>query len=134
MKDRLGGKYLNHKKAKKLKDISGIGSRSFITMCVYLLMLVFTVIILFLRNDVDKSYYLSRMVKDSFDESFNLAINTNLIYLYIRNVVGPELLEDASGVKPQLRSLSYLVGPIRIRQIRSTKTDCFRVWQDDKDS
>jgi hypothetical protein len=134
MKDRLGGKYLNHKKAKKLKDISGIGSRSFITMCVYLLMLVFTLIILLLRNDVDKSYYLSRMVMDSFDERFKVAMNTNLIYAYIRNTVGAELLEDANGVKPQLRTLSYLVGPIRIRQVRSTQTDCFRVWKDDKDS
>jgi hypothetical protein len=122
MKNRLGAR-IQRKKNKKIEDISGIGSRSFMTMCVYLFLLLFTCIILFLRVDSNKSFYLSRMVYETFDEGFKLATSIDSVYAYIRNSVGIELLEGADGSLPQLRDLSYMVGPIRIRQLRSKKTE-----------
>eukprot|EP00344_Euplotes_crassus_P007735 CAMPEP_0197013312 /NCGR_PEP_ID=MMETSP1380-20130617/65889_1 /TAXON_ID=5936 /ORGANISM="Euplotes crassus, Strain CT5" /LENGTH=68 /DNA_ID=CAMNT_0042437467 /DNA_START=131 /DNA_END=337 /DNA_ORIENTATION=+ len=63
----------------------------------------------------------------TFDDEFKAVTNDEQLYSFIRDKIGEELLEqEISGTAtlPQLRVLSYMVGPIRVMQMRSNSKKC----------
>lgn len=127
VRERLRGKMF--RRSRKLEGATGVGSRSFITLVVYLLLLMFTLIILLLRNSTNDRYWNSRMVYNSFDTGFNAITDEASIYTFLKTQIGKKLLID-KDYTPQLRKLSALVGPIRLRQVRTNVEECVRVWKD----
>ena len=66
------------------------------------------------------------MVYETFDEDFDKINQEAQIYTFIKDKLGEELFEQTNATTgvttlPQLRVLSYMVGPIRILQMRTKK-------------
>ena len=93
-------------------------------------MLTFTLIIMLLRRNTTGTYWNSSMVRNLFLTQFeNDIANVDLIYTFLKDSVGPNLLiDDTTGSIPQLRELSVIVDPIRFRQVRTVISKCTKVW------
>lgn len=99
--------------------------------------MIFTILILFLREDTNETFYISRMVYETFDDDFNNINSDDSIYTFMRDKVGVKLLEqeiDGNPTLPHLRELSYAIGPIRIIQMRTKSKNCKKVFKDEVDS
>lgn len=108
-----------------MEGLTGIGLRSFITLLVYLTILVFTILILFLREDTNESFFISRIVYETFNGDFIKINSDDSLYTFMRDKIGGELLEqpfNGTQTLPQVRVLSYMIGPIRIMQMRTKST------------
>lgn len=116
--------FLVRNRESDLASIYKFGSRSFWSLLVYILLLIFTWLLLFLRNETEVMYYTSRMVYDSFYPTFSTITDENGVYDFLLNVVAVEISNpDQSGDTHQhLRALSDIVGPIRLRQLRTKET------------
>lgn len=103
-------------------------------MFIYLMMLIFTLIILLMRRDTNISYWNSTMVRNLFVDSFNSIIEVDSIYDFLRDDVGPKIFYNADDDVPTLRELSVIVNPVRFRMVRTVLGDCAKVWTHDKKS
>jgi len=79
------------------------------------------------------------MVYETFDEDFDKINQEAQIYTFIKDKLGEELFEQTNATTgvttlPQLRVLSYMVGPIRILQMRTKKKNWVKVFKNEKDS
>jgi len=103
-------------------------------------MMIFTLIVLLMRKypegTTNINYWSSSMIRNLFIDTFeNDVTNVDAIYDFLNTTVGPNLLiDDDAGTTPQLRTLSIIVGPIRLRQVRTVKGNCAKVWLHDKKS
>lgn len=77
-------------------------------------MLMFTLLLLFLRKDSNLMYWNSELVRSLFQEDFHYIYDDNTVYSFLNYTLGPALLiDETSGEVPQLRKLSDIVMPIR---------------------
>ena len=117
--------------------ISGVGTRSFLSMFVYLLLLLFTILLLSLRVDIELSFYWKDSIYWLFADNFVVLFDTEAVYDFLKSTVGPALLvDDTSSLDESsyVLNLSKYIGPIYIRQVRSKKVSCAKTWSDSPDS
>ena len=108
----------------KNKDsLYGFESRSFITLLVYLFLLLFTILLLSLRIDTEKSFEYKNVINTIFSKSFKNFYSENEVYQFLKTTVGSSLLENDTGTSstknPYLQKLTKFVGPIVIKQTRT---------------
>lgn len=122
---------LNRRNNGNMVDESmSVGPRSCATFTVYCLMLMFTCILLFMRSNTVENYYSVSLIDNLYQDEFADKTNLEGVIEFL-NTIGDELLANVttnsdgseSVVVPQIRGLSILVGPIRLRtQKTKTKT------------
>jgi len=77
------------------------------------------------------------MVYETFDDNFTTINSNEGVYTFLRDKIGEELLEQnffGSIGLPQLRLMSYMVGPIRVMQMRTKSKKCKKIFNDDVNS
>lgn len=88
-------------------------------------MLIFTSLLLFLRTNTGENFYSVAIVNDMFTTDFVSRTDVTGVESFLDDV-GFELLASADGKIPQIRGLSVIVNPIRLRAQRTKKIDCPR--------
>lgn len=113
--------------AEQLKKIRGVGSSSFCTLSVYLILFIISVSLLFGRKDMNETYWNNQVVKKVLDEgpgSFSSVSDLDEVYTFLETKFGDAMFINDVDDESNLRSLNQLVGPLRVRRMLTEETNC----------
>ena len=119
--------YANYKNRPNKKGVSdgtsGFGPKSWMTITVYLLLLLFTCLLLFLRP-LRSENYVVYIVNNQIVTNLKLVSDLTSLVSFLKSSGSLLLINPTSSVAPPLRTQTVLIGPIRLRAQRRSKTNC----------
>jgi len=83
---------------------------------------MFTCLLLFLRTDTVQNYYSVSLIDNLFETSFHGVSSLSDVKNFLLDIGDNLLANQTTNTIPQIRGLSILVGPIRLRSQRTKKS------------
>ena len=93
------------------------------TITVYLLLLLFTCLLLFLRP-LRSENYVVYIVNNQIVTNLKLVSDLTSLVSFLKSSGSLLLINPTNSVAPPLRTQTVLIGPIRLRAQRRSKTNC----------